>query len=731
MNSSLGTLQNTNRDLDNLHTIKILLNNLPQISETNSDNYSNTLENLPQVCVFGAQSSGKSSVLSRLTGIKFPSQSGTCSRVPTHIISRRKNYDNLSILLQSVANPISSQIIFETTNKSDQQIEKYLKIAQNRALELSSNKKFVTDYIITIHVAGANILNSNLVDLPGFNTENETDKITVENICKKYLRMKGTIALHVCRSDVDHNSQAGNDIIKSFPDLQKILIMTYCDKITNSDVVEIVNKTLLNNKKYKCIAVLSNSNESNTGEEEKLQRTLGRYNFNQLCMGTQILMDEIERLMSIHINKQFPELKKNLTSELKYYKNELKNINTETPIDIYLRNLSMIEKNLNEQKKDIENKLRYAFEDMKSKILNSNIRINEGTKIYDPITDGHLQTGMIIDIKEPKETKSFFKTTEQFTERNNEKRKNNNTGFFPSFIDYNGTTNTINANKLKQKQQNQSNQSNQLNANINNLKQMEYGKWKHDNVISSISNGIMTFENDTKEYVIENCIIGIKENEKKEVVHKIKQIIDENRGLVNTGHTDITPAIMYFATEFAKDYASILGEFTSILTNIMNKYVDDIFNIHVESYITPALNRKKQDFIDQINENKDKLSERIMDLVRSNMGPILYTSNEYELNLAYNEMTQNKVFDDENGALEQIYFRAKAYLKCQKSYVIESATRNAMLLLYCDTFDNIKQNMYINLKEYSELIEFPLERQSRINELTNYINTINQILEMI
>ena len=42
-----------------------------------------------------------------------------------------------------------------------------------------------------------------------------------------------------------------------------------------------------------------------------------------------------------------------------------------------------------------------------------------------------------------------------------------------------------------------------------------------------------------------------------------------------------------------------------------------------------------------------------------------------------------------------------------------------MLLLYCDTFENIKQNMYINLKEYSELIEFPLERQSRINELTN------------
>lgn len=298
MNSTLGTLLNTNRALDNLHTIKMLLNNLPQNS-VNNENYAKTLENLPQVCVFGAQSSGKSSVLSRLTGIKFPSQSGTCSRVPTHIMSRRENNNRLCICLQSVNNPTQIETIFETIDRADSQIEQYLRNAQNRAINKSSNKKFVTDYVITINVSGPNILNSNLVDLPGFNTENETDKLTVENICKKYLAMKGTIALHICRADVDHNSQAGNDIIKSFQELQKILVLTYCDKIINTDVVEIVNKTLENNRKYKCVAVLSNSTESNTGEEEKLHRTLSRYNFQQLNMGTQILMDEIERLMEI------------------------------------------------------------------------------------------------------------------------------------------------------------------------------------------------------------------------------------------------------------------------------------------------------------------------------------------------------------------------------------------------------------------------------------------------
>lgn len=38
--------------------------------------------NLPQICVVGDQSSGKSSALGELTGIKFPVHSGICTKVP-------------------------------------------------------------------------------------------------------------------------------------------------------------------------------------------------------------------------------------------------------------------------------------------------------------------------------------------------------------------------------------------------------------------------------------------------------------------------------------------------------------------------------------------------------------------------------------------------------------------------------------------------------------------------
>jgi GTPase SAR1 family protein len=46
--------------------------------------------NLPQLVVVGDQSSGKSSVLEGLTNLKFPRDSGLCTRFATQIIFRRE-----------------------------------------------------------------------------------------------------------------------------------------------------------------------------------------------------------------------------------------------------------------------------------------------------------------------------------------------------------------------------------------------------------------------------------------------------------------------------------------------------------------------------------------------------------------------------------------------------------------------------------------------------------------
>jgi hypothetical protein len=44
---------------------------------------------LPQLIVCGDQSSGKSSVLEAISGIRFPTKDGLCTRFPTEVILRR------------------------------------------------------------------------------------------------------------------------------------------------------------------------------------------------------------------------------------------------------------------------------------------------------------------------------------------------------------------------------------------------------------------------------------------------------------------------------------------------------------------------------------------------------------------------------------------------------------------------------------------------------------------
>lgn len=62
-----------------------LLEKIDKLSACNVGEYIN----LPQLIVVGDQSSGKSSVLEGLTKLKFPRNSGLCTRFATQIIFRR------------------------------------------------------------------------------------------------------------------------------------------------------------------------------------------------------------------------------------------------------------------------------------------------------------------------------------------------------------------------------------------------------------------------------------------------------------------------------------------------------------------------------------------------------------------------------------------------------------------------------------------------------------------
>lgn len=683
--------------LDNLHNVRTQLGQL-----SINGKFKKLLDDLPQVCTFGAQSSGKSSVIKRMTGISMPSATGTCSRIATHILSRRGDIDKIKITLQHTVNLNNIEYIYETTNKNDPIIELSLRKAQNRAIQLSQAKSFVTDYVINVYVTGSQILNSNLVDLPGFNTDNIQDRLTVENICKKYLEMDGTIALHVCRADVDHNVQAGNDIIKSYPNLKKILVLTYCDNVHDEKIREIMTKTITSNSKYKKISVCGNFAGPYEDEESVLNSLVGMFSIGH---GTKVLNTEVEQLMNIHIGKQLPILKSELSSELSKNILELGELTNECPLDVLLKIFQKLEKNLLESKNKVENDIRLLLENMKYEIVNSHIKVRGGGKIYDPNVDEPLQNGMMIDIRMIKGIKK-----EQVIEKA--------TGFVPAL------TNIVSG---------QLGHYDKKTGFTPYTQALEHGEWSGQSKISSVKSGIVILEGNPTEYNIKDCEISIKENDKTTVVEKIKEIINVNRGIVNINHTDIQPAIEFFADGFAREYGRILETYSKKINDVIMRFIDEIFanDMNLEFHVMDAVNRKKSDFLDIMNLNKEKFLERVKELVACNMKPLVYSSSEFTLNIVYNEMVKGKNFDSDDGIYEQIYYKAKAYLKEQKKYVIEDATKKAILILYHNNFTQIKSAIYNNLSEYSQRIEMPAERQIRINELKRNISVMQSVLKLL
>jgi len=73
--------------LDKLEEIRKLCEKLGKGS-----NYSQIIDNLPQVVVVGAQTAGKLSVIERITKVSVPIGTGTCTKIATRIISRESKH---------------------------------------------------------------------------------------------------------------------------------------------------------------------------------------------------------------------------------------------------------------------------------------------------------------------------------------------------------------------------------------------------------------------------------------------------------------------------------------------------------------------------------------------------------------------------------------------------------------------------------------------------------------
>ena len=341
---------------------------------------------LPQIVVIGDQSSGKSSVLESLTGIKFPVNSGICTRCP--IIVNCKNdkqikENQFTINGKKVQIENLSKEILEIQDKNLITYKlKKKKIIYSDDENLSADEddfeeetKKISNTPIEIEVIGNLQVDLIVIDLPGI-IHNGDGSNEVKDLIKQYINNERTLVLVCTPADADEETQEALEITKDMKP-RRMRILTKFDNFSSDDNSEKAIELLKSqeNKELGCHAVVcrhkAKPDYDATIEMEKFEE----FGINKLKnIGLSNLKNRLPPLFSDLIKKELPNIKDELLDNIKKEKEILKKIGISK-----LDSRSIIR----EYKKSFEDEVKIneynskLFEDLQTKIriIKENINI--------------------------------------------------------------------------------------------------------------------------------------------------------------------------------------------------------------------------------------------------------------------------------------------------------------------------------------------------------------------
>jgi GTP-binding protein EngB required for normal cell division len=164
---------------------------------------------LPQIAVVGDTSCGKSSLLSSISGIEFPSSSKLTTRCPTQLIMTNASDFSGKVRVIRAARKEDEPVTEEVVND----ISEIPDVISKLTLQLCGKSQQFTEDSISIEVRGPTFPNLTLIDLPGLvrytkDGENPENKDLVKNMVRKYIAEERTVILAVAQANVDlHNTE--------------------------------------------------------------------------------------------------------------------------------------------------------------------------------------------------------------------------------------------------------------------------------------------------------------------------------------------------------------------------------------------------------------------------------------------------------------------------------------------------------------------------------------------
>lgn len=300
--------------------------------------------NFPQITVIGDQSSGKSSLLTEISGIPFPTNSGITTKCP--IVVYTKHNTQLDIPNYKIRRTGSDDLHVNRETLCDEIIKLQDSI-------VGDNK--VVENPILIEAEGQIFEDLVLVDLPGI-ISNGNGKEEVIQMIKKFIKPEQSLILIVTEAKQDEETAQALELAKQFdPDEERsIRVLTKFD-VFDSEESELRAKMLVETvDELSPHAIICRPNGKDYSSDAEAEM-LSKHRLPEERSGVNSLRDRLPKLLCRLISTNMPSLKKQVKQVLKENQKYLIEIGIEAPDNT--RILLQIQEVLQDKGYDLSNQL--------------------------------------------------------------------------------------------------------------------------------------------------------------------------------------------------------------------------------------------------------------------------------------------------------------------------------------------------------------------------------------
>ena len=314
---------------------KLYFNTIDKVHEI-LESAKDLVKEVPSCVVVGMQSAGKSSVLSRISGIPFPQDSEVCTRVAIELRLRRSLTTDAKKTIQIKAGE-TSEIQLDKEDKAA--IESALVEAQQDVL---GEKQFEDKVSVKVEKEDPDIPDVTLIDLPGVffaKSDNEEHlESQVQEMIQDRVKNHMAVILHIIPLNQDTDTiSTWRTVLEADQEQERsVCILTKADLALRDgkDVLKRrLKKICTELKNHKCFVVHGQLNDTQDElvELKSVQDCIYEMGQDHLFgVGIHALNECIEEKMLYHIKATLPDLKRALNDKYKLYDQELSTIGSRT-----------------------------------------------------------------------------------------------------------------------------------------------------------------------------------------------------------------------------------------------------------------------------------------------------------------------------------------------------------------------------------------------------------------